>query len=343
MIFIPFEQPRVGKILLLAVLAVSSTLSASAQSHFTACAANTGENATVFISPETNPTFNGAALKRGTEIAAFTPAGICAGVVVWDGETVVLTVWGDDSVSQSRDGFRRGDLIRYTIWLPDMNVEVDGVTVGYTNTIPFDGSGRYKADALYSVSSFEATRSSQALPPIASIATSTSEGQAPLFIEFNGTGSTRQSNPIAGYTWFFGDGSAPASGPTQNHTYTIPGSYIGKLEVVDSEGLIGRKHFAITVASGVSIDPIETVSSEVSIFPNPFARSFIIDLNQWSAPRVEVVSLDGKVLRALELSSGSTTEVESAALGFDELASGNYVVRVTDGRRSVTKVVTKRR
>ena len=52
-------------------------------------------------------------------------------------------------------------------------------------------------------------------------------------IAFDGTGSSDpESDPLT-YSWDFGDGSAPGSGPTPSHTYIAPGVYMVALTVND--------------------------------------------------------------------------------------------------------------
>ena len=107
----------------------------NAQEHFTDCAFNTGESATIVIEAAIEPTFFDEAFKPGDEIAVFTPSGTCAGVVMWvDNSTnVALTAWGDDPITPEVDGFVAGDLLAYRIWstgfqleagIPPMNVDV---------------------------------------------------------------------------------------------------------------------------------------------------------------------------------------------------------------------------
>jgi PKD repeat protein len=85
--------------------------------------------------------------------------------------------------------------------------------------------------------------------PVAALSASPTSGNAPLNVNFNGTGSS-DSNPgdtIASYTFNFGDGSGAVTCPgnasctgtgTTSHTYNAPGDYNATLTVVDSRGLV---------------------------------------------------------------------------------------------------------
>lgn len=108
--------------MLLAVL-FGGTL--NAQEHFTDCAFNTGESATIVIEAAIEPTFFGEPFEPGDEIAVFTPSGMCAGVVMWvdDSTNIALTAWGDDPITPEVDGFVTGELLAYRIWSTSLELE----------------------------------------------------------------------------------------------------------------------------------------------------------------------------------------------------------------------------
>lgn len=79
--------------------------------------ANTSENATVVVPTSSSPRYaDGTAFQNGDEIGVFTSSGLCAGAVVWEGINTAITVWGDDSQTDSIDGFVAGDTLRFRIW-----------------------------------------------------------------------------------------------------------------------------------------------------------------------------------------------------------------------------------
>jgi hypothetical protein len=78
---------------------------------------NTGENATVVVPVEASPRFSdGTALAVGDEIGILASGGRCCGAAVWEGRNTAITVWGDDAVTDSVDGFLAGDTLRLTVW-----------------------------------------------------------------------------------------------------------------------------------------------------------------------------------------------------------------------------------
>ncbi|HSF35420.1 MAG TPA: ThuA domain-containing protein [Nocardioides sp.] len=72
-------------------------------------------------------------------------------------------------------------------------------------------------------------------PPSVSIEASTTNGEAPLPVEFTSTVEDADGDTPVTYAWDFGDGaSSTDADPT--HTYTTPGTYVVSLVVTDSRG-----------------------------------------------------------------------------------------------------------
>jgi len=77
----------------------------------------TGENATVVITTDTNPRYSdGVALENRDEIGVFTSEGLCCGAVVWECVNTAITLWGDNTQTDSLDGFRAGDTLYFRVW-----------------------------------------------------------------------------------------------------------------------------------------------------------------------------------------------------------------------------------
>jgi PKD repeat protein len=70
-------------------------------------------------------------------------------------------------------------------------------------------------------------------PPTAVVTADTVNGDGPLLVHFNGSGSSDPDNDALVYTWIFGDGSQ-GQGLTVTHTYTQPGLYNATLTVTDT-------------------------------------------------------------------------------------------------------------
>ena len=85
-------------------------------------------------------------------------------------------------------------------------------------------------------------------PPTAVISSSSTVGEAPLAVQFDGSRSSATDHPIVSYSWNFGDGSASA-GSQVSHNYTEPGTYQATLTVTDEIGLTGRASTPILISA----------------------------------------------------------------------------------------------
>jgi len=103
----------------------------------------TGENATVVITTDTNPSYSdGAALENGDEIGVFTTNGLCCGAVVWEGVNTAIPLWADNSQTDSLDGFRTGDTLFYHVWKKNADVEyLASVSYREGNPVVYQANG----------------------------------------------------------------------------------------------------------------------------------------------------------------------------------------------------------
>lgn len=89
---------------------------AAAQSYFTDCTSETGNNATVIL-PDTATIQSGDhAIEEGDEIAVFDARGRCVGAAQWTGEHITLTVWGANEVTPEKDGLNPGEPLHFRLW-----------------------------------------------------------------------------------------------------------------------------------------------------------------------------------------------------------------------------------
>jgi len=82
------------------------------------------------------------------------------------------------------------------------------------------------------------------------------DSQAVLFDA--STSSSAAGNPIAGYSWNFGDGGR-GTGVTASHSYATAGTYVVSLTISDALGRTAQKSESLTVGAGV--DPTAAFSS----------------------------------------------------------------------------------
>jgi PKD repeat protein len=69
---------------------------------------------------------------------------------------------------------------------------------------------------------------------------------APLYVGFNGSGSTDADGSIVTWNWDFGDGDS-ASGDPVDHTFDAPGTYVVTLTVTDNDTLSDTDSLSIVV------------------------------------------------------------------------------------------------
>jgi PKD repeat protein len=86
-----------------------------------------------------------------------------------------------------------------------------------------------------------------ATPPSAVVSASPTAGPPPLNSGFDGSASKAGTNPIASYTWNFGDGSS-GTGATCGHLYNTAGTYTATLTVTDTQGATSNATQTINVA-----------------------------------------------------------------------------------------------
>lgn len=83
--------------------------------------------------------------------------------------------------------------------------------------------------------------------PVASIALSSTSGNAPLQVSFDAAGSSDSDGEVTSYAWDFDEAGATAIGPNAQHTYSDAGSYSIALTVTDNEGATNTTSRTLTV------------------------------------------------------------------------------------------------
>jgi PKD domain len=114
------------------------------------------------------------------------------------------------------------------------------------------------------------------VPPTAVLTATPLSGNAPLTVNFDGSGSFRNPPPpgsIATYTLDFGDGTAPVTqaSPMFSHTYNNPGEYPARLTATDPCGKTSTSaaQVVISVTNGVHLVSVVSRMQHDSITP-PF-------------------------------------------------------------------------
>ena len=85
---------------------------------------------------------------EGAEVAAFDKAGNIVGSAIYSSPVTVVTVWGDDATTSSKDGLEVSEAVSFKVWTSD---EVRDFTVKEWT----EGSSSYNVDAINVASSIE--------------------------------------------------------------------------------------------------------------------------------------------------------------------------------------------
>jgi hypothetical protein len=140
-----------NKLFLVILLCLLVTSAAFSQTHFT-FTRNTGNQGTVAVPLDANPTIGDSVLVAGDEIGVFTPAGLCVGAGVWRGdENIAITIWGNNTQTEVIDGILPGEVIHYRIWRRSTDTEYTKVRVEYSI-----GDSIYQHNGVYALSSIYA-------------------------------------------------------------------------------------------------------------------------------------------------------------------------------------------
>lgn len=109
-------------------------------------------------------------------------------------------------------------------------------------------------------------------PPTAMATASPVQGEVPLPVIFNGSGST-DDNGIVEYHWDFKDGTT-SSDINPVKSFETPGTYHVELQVTDAGGLIDVDIVTITVSTPTNDPPVAVANASVSIGTVPLSVSF---------------------------------------------------------------------
>ncbi|MDO6807529.1 PKD domain-containing protein [Zobellia galactanivorans] len=152
--------------------------------------------------------------------------------------------------------------------------------------------------------------------PTAKASSNTSKGEAPLEIQFKGSGST-DDKAIKSYFWDFKDGSTSTSS-NPSHTFTDKGTYTVSLTVTDEEGLKDSDTITVTITETENQAPVAVASG------TPLTGDAPLNV-QFSSGKSE----DDKGITGYfwDFKDGSTTTNQNPSHSFSE--PGTYQVELS--------------
>lgn len=177
------------------------------------------------------------------------------------------------------------------------------------------------------------TPSATNTPPHAVISSSVTVGNAPLQVQFDGSGSSDSDGTIVSYTWAMGDGGT-ANGPQATYTYLTPGNYTATLTVTDEGGLSDSVSTPVLVGTptddGGNKLPIAIITASKDSGPAPLSVSF--DGSQSNDP-------DGSIAKyEWNFGDGSSTTGVSPQHTFAKPAVYTVTLKVTDNKGGQSKL-----
>lgn len=202
----------------------------------------------------------------------------------------------------------------------------------YTTTLAVSDTTGNTSSAAIAITATQTT--SQPVPPVAVISSSTAAGEAPLSVSFNGSGSTATNATIVSYNWDFGDGTQ-ATGVTAGHIFTIAGTFNTQLLVADSGGLTDTETTPVVVSPSTVVNqkPVAAFSATPTQGPSPLAVNFDASTS---------TDADGSVASyAWNFGDGSNGQGKTIQHIYTNAASYTASLQVTDNLGAASQSVSK--
>ncbi|WP_420457500.1 T9SS type A sorting domain-containing protein [Rubrivirga sp.] len=134
---------------LLALLVAFAAPSPSAP--FAGCHTQTGTSAVIIVPASPSVEIPSGPIQPGDAIGVYGPDGSCVGWAQWDGQALALSVWADDPVTPSADGFLNGDVPEFRVYDASTSTTYVGDEVAFAFEPFAVVSGGLAAEGVYVV------------------------------------------------------------------------------------------------------------------------------------------------------------------------------------------------
>lgn len=159
--------------------------------------------------------------------------------------------------------------------------------------------------------------------PVANISVDVTEGDAPLTVNFDASGSTDADGDVLTYSWDFGDGSTNPSTEKVQYTFESNGSYLVTLLVNDGQGVENGSTSFVTkliVVGGLTDTYTPLQDNNIKVYPNPVNNGRLFyEIPDITGYKIKVIDLYGKVL------INEIPNSENGYLDVSNLPSGVYI------------------
>jgi hypothetical protein len=100
-------------------------------------------------------------------------------------------------------------------------------------------------------------------------------------------------------------------------------------------GTFGRAMHSYDVSDILSVEDNQMLSNSIKIFPNPATSEFTISQNLSSEGTIQLYDISGKKIK--DLFKGNFSANKNIRVETNGIATGIYLVKVNNGKQSVTK------
>ncbi len=236
--------------------------------------------------------------------------------------TPVITAGGPTTFCQPSNVVLSATPTGYSYQWYKNNVAISGATnISYTASL----TGTYKI-MICNNSSNEINVVRNLLPPATVTPADTQYFCLPATITLN-------ANTGTGLSYQWKKGSASISGATTNsYTPTVSGKY--KVVVTKSNGCTRNSNIVQVYKINCRDENYDLSEDDFSVYPNPSANDFTIDLISSELFNLKIIDLQGKVLINLSEINGSISFGE-------ELNTGIYLLEIINskGSKSIQKII----